>query len=107
MRSPLSRLMAESTPYGGLTIGKTSAHSGGMGGPEGAASGACGLVASGESAAVPKPGPSVSRNSVPSRPATYRMSENPAGGWRSENEETPAGAARTDNMGGSGRKGPP
>src|SRR5262245_48928940 len=69
--SPCSRLSADSTPYGGFISGKPSTVSGGTcDAGTGGGGGVAGLVASGESAAVPNPGPSASWNGVPSRPDT-------------------------------------
>src|SRR5438445_9652162 len=103
MSSPRSRLIAESTPYGGFTIGRLwmvrppSEAAGGLA----VGGGAVDVLASrarsavrGASAAQQSPGPSTSRNGCPATPETYRMSENPAGGATSDLEPgvLPAGA---------------
>src|SRR5262249_2970182 len=82
--------MAERSPYGGLTIGKpwTSVRPPPSPPPAGGAAGARVDVAGaadsarrcGKSAALPNPGPSLTRNGCPARPCTYLISENPSGG---------------------------
>src|SRR2546425_13255161 len=88
--------MADRSPYGGLTIGSpwTSVRPPPSPPPAGgAAAGALDAVgvddvagsarrlgSCGKSAALPNPGPSLTRNGCPARPNTYRISENPSGG---------------------------
>src|SRR5215470_5419577 len=93
--APLSRLMAERVPYGGLTIGRpwTSVRPPPSPPPAGGAAAAPAPVgvddvagasrrlgSCGKSAALPNPGPSLTRNGCPARPNTYLISENPSGG---------------------------
>ena len=84
MMSPLSRLMAEITAYGGFTMDRPCTFSP----PMGPAAGAGGVVGAatffgwGASAALPKPGPSATRNSKSLRPIVYLMSVKPSGGVR-------------------------
>src|SRR5262249_10565163 len=56
----------------------------------------------GESAALPKPGPSRSTNGCPAVPATYLMSENPGGGSTRPIGATPAFAACANTVCSSG-----
>src|SRR5262245_53207756 len=86
--------MAERVPYGGLTIGRPwpsgrppspppaggAAGAPGPVGAAGAADSARRLDGCGKSAALPNPGPSLTRNGCPARPNTYLISENPSGG---------------------------
>src|SRR5215468_4612966 len=85
--------MAERSPYGGLTIGRpwTSVRpspppAGGAAaapapvGVDDVAGAARRLGSCGKSAALPKPGPSLTRNGCPALPNTYLISENPSGG---------------------------
>src|SRR5262245_28659918 len=87
--------MAERSPYGGLTIGRpwtsvrpppSPAPAGGAaaapvpGCVDDVAGAARGLGSCGKSAALPKPGPSLTRNGCPARPNTYLISEKPSGG---------------------------
>src|SRR5262245_51040959 len=87
--------MAERVPDGGLPIGSpwTSVRPPPSPPPAGGAAGAPGPVGAagaadsarrldgcGKSAALPNPGPSLTRNGCPARPNTYLISENPSGG---------------------------
>src|SRR5579871_313971 len=88
--APLSRSIAERTPYGGFTIGSPcTVRPAPAPPPGGVAAAGAGAVARascarcavrGESAAQQSPGPSTSRNGSPAMPDTYLMSENPGGG---------------------------
>src|SRR5438552_5908963 len=90
--SPRSRLIADSTPYGGFTIGSPCTVRPALGPSAaslaGAASGCCCCGRCGASAAQQSPGPITSRNSCPASPDTYPMSENPFGGATSDRAPT-------------------